>query len=160
MSLLALADGSPAIAQELPATALSLGVFLPSDSDTRRRATNDLISAEVRYALPSKDPAASRTTLAIDVNRSSRGEGSTIVGGTVGQLFSLGGGRSPLAAQTGYVGLGAGVYGLDLNGIHAVARVGAYGEIGYNLTQAVLASAQYRFVNRGNGATLSLGVRF
>ena len=151
----------PASAQKLPATALSLGVLLPSDSDTRHRTGSALLLGELRYALPASASAVSRTVLSGTAATSNRAyEGSTIVSGTVGQVFSLRSGQSPLSPQAVYVGVGAGIYGMDLRFVHAFARFGGYGEIGYNVTSNVFANAQYRLVDRGNGAALSLGVRF
>ncbi len=151
---------SQAWAQTPKPVSISLGVFLPSDSDTRARATGSLLLADVRYALPAKAAATSRTVLGVGAAHSSRGEGSTVVIGTVGQTYSLSGARSPLAAQAGYAGFGAGVYGADLNGSHAFARPGAYAEAGYNVTEALFVNAQYRLVDRAGGAALTLGVRF
>lgn len=114
---------------------------------------------EVRYALPAKQ-ATSRTVLdltAAHVNK--KYEGSSLYSGTVGQVFSLTPGRSPLAAQTGYVGAGAGLYGMDLQFVHAFVRVGGYAEAGYNFDSRLFVNAQYRFADRGDGASLALGVR-
>ena len=147
-------------AQTPKPTSISLGVFLPTASDTRARATSSLLIADVRYALPTKAAAMSRTVLGVSAAHSSRGEGSTVVSGTVGQTYSLTGARSPLAAQAAYAGFGAGVYGADLNGAHAFARPGAYAEAGYNLTETFFVNAQYRLVDRAGGSALTLGVRF
>ena len=104
-----------------------------------------------------KPRATSRTVLGVPARRcSSRGEGSTVVSGTVGQTYGLTGARSPLAAQAGYAGFGAGVYGADLNGAHAFARPGAYAEAGYNVTETLFVNAQYRLVDRAGGAALTL----
>ncbi len=158
---LCLAACLPAAAQTLPATALSLGVLLPSDSDTRHRTGSALLMGELRYALPASASATARTVLSGTAATSNRAyEGSTIVSGTVGEVFSLRSGQSPLSPQAVYIGAGAGIYGMDLRFVHAFARVGGYGEIGYNVTRNVFANAQYRFADRGDGASLTLGVRF
>ncbi len=149
----------PAAAQTPPPLSISVGVLSPSDADTRHRAGSALLLGEVRYALPAKS-VASRTVLAVTaahVNK--RYEGSSIYSGTAGQVFSLTPGRSPLAARTGYVGLGAGLYGMDLQFVHAFVRVGAYAEAGYNFDSRLFVNAQGRAADRGNGASLALGVR-
>lgn len=158
--LLPLALTGAGRAQAPKPISISLGVFLPATSQTRARATSALATAEVRYALPAEAAAMSRTLLGISASHSSRGEGSTIITGTVGQSFSLTGGRSPLLGQTGYAGIGVGLYGMDLNGAHAFFRPGAYAEAGYNVTDTLFLNAQYRLVDRAAGATLALGVRF
>ena len=56
--------------------------------------------------------------------------------------------------------MGGGIYGLDLNGRHAFGRLGAYGEVGYNVTDRLFAAAQYRVVDQENGLGLTAGVRF
>lgn len=118
-----------------------------------------MLMGEVRYALPAA-PNASRTVLAASAARISRAyEDSTIVSGTIGQVFSLTPRQSPFAAQTAYLGAGAGIYGMDLQFIHAFARVGAYAEAGYNFSGSLFVNAQYRFVDRGDGASLAFGVR-
>ena len=147
-------------AQTPKPVSISLGVFLPSSGETRARATSSLPILDIRYALPAKPAAVSRIVLGASAARSSRGEGSTLVSGTVGLTYGLSGGRSPLDAQSGYAGGGVGVYGADLNGIHAFFRPGAYAEAGYNLTGAVFLNAQYRLTDRAGGATLALGARF
>lgn len=152
--------GRSASAQTPPSYSLSLGVLSPTDTDTRHRTGSILLLGEVRYALPAA-PSASRTVLAGSAARISRAyEDSTIVSGTIGQVFSLTPRQSPFAARTAYVGAGAGLYGMDLQFIHAFARVGAYAEAGYNLSGPLFVNAQYRLVNRGSGASLAFGVRF
>jgi len=157
---LALLHGRPAGAQTPKPVSVSFGVFLPADSDTRARTTNSLLIADVRYVLSAKAAATSRTLLGVSAAHSSRGEGSTVVSGTVGQSYSLTGAHSPLAAQAGYAGFGVGVYGMDLNGTRAFARPGAYAEAGYNVTETFFVNTQYRLVDRAGGTTLTLGVRF
>ena len=156
----ALLPGLSTHAQTPKPVSLSLGVFLPSSGETRARATSSLPILDVRYALPAKSAATSRTLLGISAARSSRGEGSTLVSGTVGLSYGLSGGRSPFAAQAAYAGFGAGVYGADLSGIHAFFRPGAYAEAGYNFTGTVFVNAQYRLTDRAGGATFALGARF
>lgn len=148
-----------ASAQTPPPLSVSLGVLSPAGSDTRHRAGSALLMGEVRYALPAKS-TASRTVLAVTaahVNK--RYEGSSVYSGTAGQVFSLTPGRSPLAARTGYVGVGGGLYGMDLQFVHAFVRVGAYAEAGYNFDSRLFVNAQYRFADRGDGASLAVGVR-
>jgi len=158
---LALTVCRPALAESVPPTAISLGVLLPTDSDTRHRTGSAMLMGEVRYALPALATATARTVLSGTAATSNRAyEGNTIVSGTVGEVFSLTSGQSPLAAQSVYVGAGAGIYGMDLRFVHAFARVGGYGEIGYNVSSELFANAQYRIVDRGDAASLTLGVRF
>ena len=159
-AILLLAPALPAHAQTPKPVSISLGVFLPSSAETRARATSGLPILDVRYALPAKPESASRIVLGASAARSSRGEGSTLVSGTVGLTYGLSGSRSPLAAQSGYAGIGAGVYGADLSGIHAFFRPGAYAEAGYNLTDTLFLNAQYRLTDRAGGTTLALGARF
>ena len=158
--ILLLMPTTAAHAQTSKPVSISLGVFVPSSSETRTRATGGLPILDVRYAFPAKPAAVSRTVLGISASHSSRGEGSTLVSGTVGLAYGLTGRRSPLAAQAAYAGVGAGIYGADLNGIHAFARPGAYAEAGYNVTETLFLNAQYRLVDRAGGAALALGARF
>lgn len=158
----------PASAQKLPAsaklpsTALSFGVLLPTNSDTAHRTGSTLLLGELRYALPASGPlAVSRTVFSGTAAISNRAtEGSVLVSGTVGQVFSLRSGQSPLAGRTGYIGAGVGVYAMDLRFSHAVARFGGYAEAGYNLDRALFVDAQYHLVDRGSGASVALGTRF
>ena len=155
------ACASAACAQTPPPLSVSLGVFSPTTSDTRHRAGSTLVLGALRYALPSQAVSTSRTVAEGTAAYGKKGsESSVIVSLTGGQIFSLSSGKSPLSAQTGYLGLGGGLYGMDLSGRHTFGRVGVYGEAGYNFTQAVFAQVSYRLVDQGSGASLALGTRF
>ena len=56
-------------------------------------------------------------------------------------------------------GSGAGIYGMDLQFIHAFARPGGYAEVGYNFNRSLFVNAQYRLADRGDGASLAFGIR-
>lgn len=158
---LSVAASLPAAADKMRETAISLGVLLPTDVDTRHRTGSALLSGELRYALPAAASANTRTILIGTAATSNRAaEGSAIVSVTAGQVFSPDSRRSPLEPRTAYIGAGVGVYGMDLRFVHAFARVGGYVEAGYNLNSSLFVSTQYRFVDQGSGVSVLLGTRF
>ena len=153
---------SSASAQTAPPVSVSVGVFSPANADTRHRAGNTLVLGSLGYALPSHAAVSpTRTVIEGTAAYGKKGsEASVVVSLTGGQVFSLTAGKSPLSTGAAYVGVGAGVYALDLSGRHAFGRAGIYGEAGYNLSSAVFIGASYRLVDQGSGASLALGTRF
>ncbi len=141
-------------------TSLSLGAFLPTQSDTRTRAGSALLHAELRYAPETSHPSATRPVLSVTLDRSTRGEGTTLIGGTLGYVVGLSGDKSPFAGGTAFAGYGGGLQAADLNGLHASASLAGYAELGYNLTPGVFAQTQYRVTQRVSGFSVTLGARF
>lgn len=137
------------------------GVYLPTDSATRRAGGSSQIDVSFRYGLPVPNLIApTRTVLSLGVQTGARGGGhSTIIPLTVSQVFSTNG-ASPFSTGTVYVGAGLGVYLLNQSGIKTTARIGGQGLVGYNVTDAVFLEGKYQFVQDGNGGTLAAGLRF
>ena len=159
-----LCSGRPAAAQipfvGLP-SAISAGGFFPSSDRARDNGGDVQSNVEARYTLPVSVPlVASRTLLSIGVESAAKDDThSTIVPVTVGEYFGANG-KSPLASRNFYFGAGAGAYILNENGISTTARIGGYGALGYNLTEAVFLEAKYQLVQDGDGLSLQAGLRF
>lgn len=163
LALPLLSGGASAVhAQTAPPESVSVGVFAPATTDTRHRAGSTLVLGSLGYALPAR--AALSPTHTVIEGTAAYGkkgsEASVVLSFTGGQVVSLNAGKSPLSAGAAYVGVGAGIYALDLSGRHAFGRAGVYGEAGYNLSSAVFVGASYRLVDQGSGASLALGTRF
>ena len=147
-------------------TGLSAGAFFPTSGAAKAGGSTQL-DIEFRYAIPLPNPTPLLPVVGLGVETGSRsGNRSTVVPLTAGLLVGLNG-LSPNAGGSIFAGGGVGVYflnhhrsGSGLNQLGTSTRFGGYGELGYNLTGLVFVDAKYQIVDRANGVSASVGLRF
>ncbi|MES2464865.1 MAG: hypothetical protein V4671_30235 [Armatimonadota bacterium] len=133
--LVAVAAPQPALAQRsnnsniLPIR-LKLGVFLPSDRDTRKVSGSTHLSGEVDVALPFSDRSGAQTFLSVGFskrNGTGFGIGSSyqVIPISLTQISSP---QNPVGRVTGsiYYGAGVGLYFVKVTGLVRAASVGSF----------------------------------
>ena len=142
-------------------SAITAGIYLPNDSNTKDGGGSTQFSGEFRYTLPVPNPldVPARTVASLGVEfGTSSGKHSTIVPLTVGEVISSKG--SPVGAGNFFYGAGLGAYFLNRSGFSTATRFGGYGELGYNFTSALFLDAKYQIVQHADGLNLNVGLRF
>lgn len=157
---------APVHAQTLPIvggpTSLQVGGFFPNSSDAKDRGGSTQLNADLRYHLPVPLQSAtpSETFFDLGVQTGAKdGKHSTVIPLTVGELVGLSG-QSPDAAGAAYAGAGVGVYFLNQSGLSTAARIGGFGELGYNINSRLFVDARYQFVDHADGPSANIGFRF
>ena len=163
ISLAALCAGRPASAQ-LPLlggpTAITAGVFVPTDSRPTHAGGGQQLSLEARYALPGVPFTGLKTVVSVGLEDGSQGGGhSTIIPFTIGE-YAGSGGVNPLKFKDAYIGAGLGPYLENESGISTTTRIGGFVAVGYNTPIALFVEGKYQFVQDGSGFTASVGLRF
>jgi hypothetical protein len=164
-ALLAVAMAAPQRASaQVPGVGMPSGIgisaFAPTSSEAVRTGGSLQAAAELRYGLPSVPLTPTRTVLSVGAEWGSRnGKHSLIVPLDVAEYVGLNG-KSPSSPGTAYAGAGIGYYFMQQSGFGNRGEVGGFGALGYNFPFGLFVEGKYQVVTRGNGAMLSLGLRF
>ena len=160
------AYSTAAHAQTLPIvgapSSIQIGGFFPNSGDAKDRGGNTQLSADFRYhfPVPLQSLTPTRTFFDVGVQTGAKdGNHSTIIPITIGESVGLTG-QSPEASGTPYAAAGVGAYILNQSGFSTATRIGGFGELGYNINNAVYVNARYQFVDHGNGPSVNVGFRF
>ena len=164
-ALLAVIVGAPQRASaQVPGVGMPSGIgisaYVPTSSQAVHTGGALQAAAELRYGLPSVPLTPTKTVLSVGAEWGSRdGKHSLIVPLDIAEYVGLNG-KSPSSAGTAYAGAGIGYYFMQQSGFGNRGEVGGFGTLGYNFPFGLFVEGKYQVVTRGNGAMLSLGLRF